>query len=251
MKEKEIISEDNKIFKGLLKLGSARGIKKQGKALISGGRTVKEVLKEFPGLIECFIFTQGQRLSKFHINSNVSLLRLKSELFRRIDFHNTDFPLLVVRVRPFEKWEDSQSQFGCNLCVPFQDPVNVGAVIRSAAAFGVSRIILLQEAANPFLPKAVRAAGSALFRIPILEGPSLKDLEVTSAPIVTLSPVGMDISGYVFPESFYLVPGLEGPGLPDHLRTKTALSIPMENNVESINAALAVGIALYIWRGGI
>ena len=251
MKEKKILSEDNPIFRGILKLDNARGIKKQGKALVSGCRTVKEVLSDFPGLVECLIFKQGQSLSHMKFNNPVPLLRLKSELFRRIDFHNTDFPLLIVRVRPFEKWVDSAPQLGCHLCVPFQDPANVGAVIRSAAAFGAARIILLKEAANPFLPKAVRASGSALFRIPIFEGPGLKDLKVRAAPIVTLSPDGTDISEYIFPKCFYMIPGLEGPGLPDHLRKMTALSIPMENNVESINAALAAGIALYLWKRGV
>jgi tRNA G18 (ribose-2'-O)-methylase SpoU len=69
--------------------------------------------------------------------------------------------------------------------------------------------------------------------------------------MVTLSPDGTDISGYSFPKSFYLVPGMEGPGLPDHLESPQALRIPMENNVESINAALATGIALYLWSRGV
>ena len=40
----------------------------------------------------------------------------------------------------------------------------------------------------------------------------------------------------------------EGPGLPDHLRKAMALSIPMERGVESINAAMATGIILYMWK---
>ncbi|MFX0200597.1 MAG: TrmH family RNA methyltransferase, partial [Candidatus Hodarchaeota archaeon] len=57
-----------------------------------------------------------------------------------------------------------------------------------------------------------------------------------------------DIAKYKFPSSFGLLPGLEGPGLPDNLKQMTSLAIPMEPRVESINAALATGIALYLWR---
>ena len=251
MKEKEITSADNPMFKELLKLERARGIRKQGRALISGMRTVKEVLEEFPGFVENVILSEEHRFESLPVKRSMAAVRMKPELFRRIDFHNTHSPLLVVRVEHRLKWEDTAAPPGCSLCIPFQDPVNVGAVIRSASAFGVSRVILLRDSACPFLPKSVRAAGSALFRIPMLEGPFLRDLRVTSAPIITLSPEGTDISGYTFPESFYLVPGLEGPGLPEHLWNIRALSISMENNVESINAALAAGIALYVWKEGL
>ena len=66
-----------------------------------------------------------------------------------------------------EPWPD-----GCTLFVPFQDPENVGAVIRSAAAFGVARVVLLREAAHPFHPRSSRAAGPALFQVPLQVGPA-------------------------------------------------------------------------------
>jgi tRNA G18 (ribose-2'-O)-methylase SpoU len=121
-------------------------------------------------------------------------------------------------------------------------------VIRSAAAFGVSRVVFLKEAAHPFHHKSIRVAGSALFRVPIFEGPSLYELKPSKVPMITLSPEGKDAKDFKFPSSFCLVPGLEGPGLPDHLRDATCLSIPMESGVDSINAAMATGIVLYVWR---
>jgi tRNA G18 (ribose-2'-O)-methylase SpoU len=66
--------------------------------------------------------------------------------------------------------------------------------------------------------------------------------------MIALSPEGEDIARCSFPSTFGLLPGLEGPGLPSNLKTITTLGIPMESGVESINAALATGIALYLWR---
>jgi tRNA G18 (ribose-2'-O)-methylase SpoU len=248
MIEKEINSSKNPTFKNFLKLERARGIKKQGRAIVSGTRIVKEVLEEFNGSVESILFAADHKPPP--CDGVITSYRLAAELFNKLDFHKTDSPLLVVKVKPFPKWEDEKFVSGCILCVPFQDPANVGAVIRSAAAFGVTGIIMLKEAAHPFLPKSSRAAGSAIFRIPLYEGPSLERLNFSSAPLITLSPEGSNIENYMFPKCFYLVPGLEGPGLPDHLRGIKAISIPMERDMNSLNASMAVGITLYLWRRG-
>jgi tRNA G18 (ribose-2'-O)-methylase SpoU len=175
---------------------------------------------------------------------------LTANLFQQIDRFDTGAPILLVKVAPFPRWDDRSWPAGCTLCLPFQDPTNVGAVIRSAAAFGVSRVLLLEEAAHPFHPKSVRAAGSTLFRIPIRQGPSIHDLRVHNIPMVTLSPEGQDLDHYGFPPKFCLVPGLEGPGLPESLRA-TSLAVPMSAGVDSLNAAVATGIVLYRWRCGL
>ena len=57
---------------------------------------------------------------------------------------------------------------GVRCFVPFQDPENVGAVIRSAVAFGAVPIVLLAEAANPCHPKSIRASGGMVFKANLL-----------------------------------------------------------------------------------
>jgi len=248
MKVKEITSADNPEFKIFLKLTGARGIKKHGLALLSRPKQVREVLKDFPDQCAAIILSDLKEASLEFCTEDISIYHLSSNLFRQVDLFDTGQPILLVRVPRFTRWHDEVREKGCTLCIPFQDPSNVGAVIRSAAAFGVSRIVMLKEAAHPFLPKSVRVAGSALFRITLFQGPSLDELKVSDGPVVTLSQDGRDIGGYRFPETFCLIPGLEGPGLPAHLRATTSLTIPMESGVESINAVLATGIALYLWR---
>ena len=136
------------------------------------------------------------------------------------------------------------------LLVPFQDPANVGAVVRSAAAFGVKKIMLLEEAAMPFHPKSIRASGAQVFHMDFIMGPSIFKLKNLGTPIVTLSTDGVDMNKFEFPESFALLAGVEGPGLPDNFQTDFKISIPIEPIVESLNASVAVSIALYEWRKG-
>jgi len=248
MRVKEITSARNPTFGIFLKIMKARGIRKYGMALLFGSKQVTEVLREFPERSLGLLLTDRHELPGTADPENVALYRLKGELFQQVDLFQTGQPILLVRVDPFVSWDDGSWPEGCTLCIPFQDPANVGSVLRSAAAFGVSRVVLLAEAAHPFLPRSVRAAGSALFRIPMEKGPSLYRLRISQAPLITLSPDGRDIGGYRFPNFFCLVPGLEGSGIPPRLKGETVLSIPMERGVESLNAALATGIALYLWK---
>jgi RNA methyltransferase, TrmH family len=248
MKVKEIKSRQNQDFQAFLKILKGQGVKKQGLALFSGPKQVREILTEFPEHCEGLIFSAKQKMPGTIPALSLQAYSLSAELFREVDAFGTNHPVLIVRVPPFPIWDPGASFRGCTLLIPFQDPSNVGAVIRSAAAFGVTNLVVLNEAAHPFLYKSTRAGGSALFRVPILEGPSIQELGSGASRIITLSPWGEDIRKLSFPESFCLLPGLEGPGLPPDLHHLKSLSIPMEPGVESLNAALATGIALYVWR---
>jgi len=250
MPDKEIRSEHNPTFRVLLKLTRARGIKKHGLALFSGEKQVKEVLREFPERCTALLIPEGQKALPVSREKNIPLYRLRADRFRELDLFDTGHALLVIRIAPFPDWPLGRQSRGCTLCIPFQDPANVGAVIRSAAAFGVDRVVLLEEAAHPFLPKSGRAAGSALLRIPLFQGPSLFSHQMDRVPLITLSPRGKPISKFRFPSAFCLVPGLEGPGIPSHLEKAPSVAIPMAKGVESLNAALATGIVLFHWKTG-
>ena len=248
MKDREISSKHNPTFRKLLKLLTGQGVKEYGQALMAGPKQVGEILKNFPDRCAAVILRENERDSRENVSESVPRVYLSPSLFRELDLYGTDRPLLLVRVDAFPRWRPKDESKGCTLFVPFQDPVNVGAVIRSAAAFGVSRLVVLKEAAHPFHHKSMRAAGSTLLRLPLFEGPSIEALHQSKIPIITLSPKGKDIRRFRFPTAFGLLPGLEGPGLPPNLQGLTALSIPMAAGVESLNAATATAIALYVWQ---
>ncbi len=248
---KTIESEINETFKDLKKLLTPRGIRKQLQTLVSGPKQVAEVLESFPGKCVAWI-SRGDRVPPPPgVPPHLFWYNLAPALFDALDVFGTASPLLLVKIDEPRRWDVSQAlPEGCTLFVPFQDPENVGAVIRSAAAFGVSRVVLLAESANPWHPKAIRASGGMVFRVELLEGPSIADLP-DELPIIPLSSEGESIATFRFPPSFGLLPGVEGPGLPDRFR-RGGVSIPMSPGVESLNAVVATAIALYEWtaRGG-
>ena len=247
---REVASAANPTFKLATDLLTGRGIRKHGQALIAGARIIAEVLDQFPDQVDGYL-TDAKGEPPPESAARFPWFRLADDLFRSLDVAGTRTPLLLVRVPEFAEWSPAAEwPVGCTLFVPFQDPENVGAVIRSAAAFGVGRVVLLKEAAHPFHPKSARAAGTALFQVAIEQGPSIRDLRSPAVPLIALSGTGPDLASEPFPERFGLVAGVEGPGLPYHLRSGPARRIPMAPGVESLNAATAAAIALYAWSVG-
>jgi 16S rRNA (guanine(527)-N(7))-methyltransferase RsmG len=241
-----IESEHNETFKNLKKVLTSRGIKKQSRAIICGDKLVRETIRDFPGHCEAWLSFREDQPPPGDVPEGLAWYCLASPLFQQLDVLGTKSPLLVIRVVLLDQWEPAEGFLpGCNLLVPFQDPENVGAVIRSAAAFGVAQVILLSESAHPYHPKALRASGGAVLRIRLRQGPPLKDLQ-QDLPMVALSPTGRDLAGVVFPPVFGLLPGIEGSGLPENWR-RDAVAIPLQSGVESLNAATATALALYVW----
>ncbi len=242
---REISSATNPTFQHCRDILSGPGIRKHGEAIVSGARIRTEVLDRFANQVLGWITDLDGPSPPAE---SIEWLRLSSPLFKQLDVVGTHDPLLLVRVPEIARWSDEDPwPSGCTLFVPFQDPENVGAVIRSAAAFKVARIVLLREAAHPFLPRASRAAGPALFQVPLEAGPPLADLRVDRVPLIALDVTGEELSDSPFPERFGLVVGAEGPGLPEALRRGQRRRIPIAPGVESLNAATAAAIALHAW----
>jgi tRNA G18 (ribose-2'-O)-methylase SpoU len=248
--QREITSSRNPQYRILKAILESKGIRKHGWALISGEKAVSEIARSHPERVGGWAVCAGKRCSgtPFADSSrSVGCLVLDKKLFDNIDIWGTGGPLVVVRVDPFPIWKDNDFTKGCTLFIPFQDPGNVGTVVRSAAAFGVNRIVLLKEAVHPFHPKSSRAASGTLFQIPFYQGPSINDFICKSVPFFTIDSSGEDISKIDFPAKFGLLPGLEGPGLPENLRSLPSIRIPIKSQVESLNAATATAIVLYFW----
>ena len=237
---KQIESENNAIFKTLKKLLGGRGVKKQGNTLVCGARLVAEVMGRSPDRCLAWITPGDRHAPPTDAPCDLEWFQLAPNLFQALDAFGTKSPIVLFDCPPPTLWEpETGLPAGCSLLVPFQDPENVGAVIRSAVAFDVDQIILLAQSANPFHPKAVRASAGAVFSARLLQGPSLSEIP-QDLPVIALAASGRPLAQVSFPQSFCLLSGMEGPGLPPHWQSH-AVAIPMAPEVESLNAAVATG----------
>ncbi|MDO8290143.1 MAG: RNA methyltransferase [Parvibaculum sp.] len=250
-----IESQQNPQFKIWNDLADGRGIKKHGLYILSGRKLVPEALalisqqflqeiRGFHAEIVALLVADPREADGLPIPANVELYRLTRNLMDKLDTSGTNYPLLVGRVPEIEKADLSVGPQGLELIVALGDPNNLGALMRSAAAFGAKKLILMDGAAHPFHPKTLRAAANAVYGLTLARGPSWEELNQAAGPIVALDSKGADLSSYKWPKDVRIVLGEEGMGIPETLNV-TRLAIPTTGAVESLNATVAASVALY------
>jgi len=129
-----------------------------------------------------------------------------------------------------------------------QDAGNVGSVLRSAAALGVTQVLALKGTAALWSPKVLRAGMGAHFGLRLIEGLELADLEALALPLVAGSshaPTALHAIALPWPCAWVF--GHEGQGVCAALLARCALTvrIPQPGGEESLNVAAAAAVCLY------
>ncbi|MDJ0974637.1 MAG: TrmH family RNA methyltransferase [Planctomycetota bacterium] len=134
------------------------------------------------------------------------------------------------------------------------NPDNVGAIFRTAAAFGAAGVVLDEASASPLYRKAVRTSMGAVIRLPFHHGGRMLDhIEALSGAGVRVLALAPDESGRSIeavrqePGPRALLLGSEGEGLSAAALDAADLRvrIPMDRALDSLNVAAAAAIALY------
>lgn len=139
-----------------------------------------------------------------------------------------------------------------------RDPSNLGAVIRSAAAFGIDTVVLSADCADIYSPKTVRAAMGSLFRVRVV---SVGDFSffVRAARAAGRRVLSAELSDTALPldraglsSDDIVVIGNEGHGVPREISAlcDAGLYIPITEKAESLNASVAASVILWEQRKG-
>jgi len=151
-----------------------------------------------------------------------------------------------------ERWAPAPVGPLCIYLHGVHDPGNVGAVLRSAQAFGASSVALGPGTADPFSPKAVRASMGAIFAVPLARAESAADLP--GVKIALVPGAGDPLPGLWRPSCAYvsssareftIMAGSERDGLPDEVAAQADRIAHIPIHTDSLNAATAAAIALY------
>jgi len=226
-------------------LSSAGEREKQGLMVLEGDHVCGEFLRQTGLHFEQFFYTEKfvstQAFSKFSAEKNG--IMVSEKVLKAISDSKTPSGMAAVAKIPKQLAQENYSF--CFALDRVQDPGNVGTIIRTAAAFGVSAIFLSSGCADVWSPKVLRSAQGGHFYLNLFPNFDLRKLpKVFRGKIFTTDTKGVsvfqtDLSG---PVCFLL--GNEGGGISSAIKkmaTKT-LSIPLQNNFESLNVGIAAGI---------
>jgi RNA methyltransferase, TrmH family len=144
-----------------------------------------------------------------------------------------------------ERWAPAATGPLCVYLHGVQDPGNVGAVLRSAEAFGASCVAFGPGTADPFGPKAVRASMGAVFGVPLARTQDLTGLP--GRTIALVADAGMPLAQLQpsDPGDITLLIGAERDGLPDEVVAAADVIAHIPIRTHSLNAAMAAAVALY------
>ena len=161
---------------------------------------------------------------------------------------------LTIPYKTFKERLKAEPHTALLVLAEVQDPHNVGAVIRSAAAFGLAGVLIPPHNQAPITGTVVKVSAGMAFRIPLVTIPNvntvLRDLKDNGFWVYGLEGEGTTkttTERYSKPAVFVL--GNEGSGIREKTKElcDELLSIPIHSRCESLNAAAATAVVLAGW----
>jgi TrmH family RNA methyltransferase len=237
------------------------------------------------GKVDDLIFIEGLRLSEEALRSRLTIeaMIVSEELLRKervaavinelseaakrfgsvsekllesVSYTKTPQGLVVLAQRPEASETRLAAQLEANplLVVLHQinNPVNVGAILRTSEAAGAAGVITTKNTSDPFSPKSLRGAMGSAFRLPMWNGPSYAEMidwcrergiaTVCADVDAKTAYTGVDWTG---PSALILGPESTGLTAEELELADQRVSIPMKGMAESLNVAVAGGVLLF------
>ncbi|HEY4501432.1 MAG TPA: 23S rRNA (guanosine(2251)-2'-O)-methyltransferase RlmB [Candidatus Paceibacterota bacterium] len=240
----------------------------RGKIYIYGKHALTEALRNTPRVIRKVFLAPDLRDTELRIlleKNNIPTATLAhgrgSELVGRDTAHQgviatMDPSTLLVSLDDFLATlpASGSAKTAVAVLAEVQDPHNVGAIIRSAAAFGLSGVLIPEHKQAGVTGAVVKASAGMVFRIPLVSignvNNTLKVLKEKGFWIYGLAMDGKTTLGtetFDAPAAFVI--GNEGVGIREKTLTScdVTLKVPMHARTESLNAAVSAAVVFYEW----
>ncbi len=255
----KVTSKDNLKLKEYRKLCSSKKYRVEtNRFALEGVRLICDSLKSSAEISELLVTEAGiERLGENFAPLSAAAkntLLISDELARGIG--ETDSPQGVFAICSGSLVKDAlpeSAERGILMLCSLQDPGNVGTILRSAEAFGLSAVIMTSDCPDAASPKVLRASMGAALRIPIFRAAgaeqavlSLKERKI-SVYAAALGEKSVSVDDVSLRNSAVMI-GNEGAGLPDKLAdlADKRVILPISEKSESLNAAMAATV--FAWE---
>lgn len=234
-------------------LRTPRGRRAEGRYVAEGPTLLAEA--ERSGVRPLEIYLTPAALAEFDASrweaAGASVYVVPERAFARLSDLETPSGLLAVFALPADEPAVIFARPGPVLLLAgVNDPGNAGTLVRSAEAFGAAGVLFGRGGADPFAPKVVRAAMGTAFRLPLATvGPdeAVAAARTAGRPIVAADVEGEPLDRATLPPDAVIAVGNERRGVRDWLPAwDLAVRIPQRGAAESLNAAVAGSIVLYV-----
>jgi RNA methyltransferase, TrmH family len=242
-----LTSRDNPKVKRWIRLaGDARYRRSEKRALIEGPHLVAAALQHGIRPVTVLVTEEGAANPEIAALLPANAVVLGKGVFRAIVDSDTPQGLAAEIAIPAGT---NKGDIPTLFLEGIQDPANVGAILRSAAAFGIGRVVLDRACADAWSPRALRAGAGGHFVLGIAETDDLAaEIEAFKGTVACTVPRGgIALADAPLDRGTAWVFGGEGSGLSHETirRADLRVTIPMAPGTESLNVAGAAAICLY------
>ena len=254
-----ITSRDNSLLR---QARAVRDGKADGLIFIEGLRLSEEALRS--GLTIEAVIVSNELAQKDKVRDLIRELEattgraamVNEKLLESISYTSTPQGIVVLAVRPDtgEKHLDNNMKHPALVVVMHRinNPVNVGAILRTAEAADATAAIATMETSDPLSPKSLRGAMGSAFRLPIWHGPTYesaltwcKDRGMTTVCADVHASSRHDEVDWKPDTALILGPESHGLSPEEIALADQSIKIPMKGKAESLNVAVAAGVLLY------
>lgn len=256
---RHIHSLQNDRIKKAVRLRTRRGRQQQGRIIVDGCREVGRALRS--GVEPIDLFVSERDLDLPDVAEVVSLLHslgaqpllVTADVFEKLAFGDRAEGVVLVAQQPERDLDQLLLAPDSLVCVieGVEKPGNVGAVLRTADAAGVSAVIVAGGGTDLFNPNAIRASLGAIFRLPVCSATSPHVIEWLErhrfAVFAARVDGAVDYTKADYRGNAAIVLGSEADGLSSGWTgaSITAVALPMLGIVDSLNVSATAAVLCY------
>ena len=250
-----IQSKDNKTIKHIISLQQRKYRQKFGEYTVEGIRAVTDIGKK--DFLRSILIRESKRseleplVQKGFTVSSVYVVQ--DPIFDKIEHSVNGQGILGIAKKCVNDLHSLIVEDGLYVALDgVQDPGNLGTIIRTAVAAGAKGIFLLKGTVDPYNEKCVRSTMSALCNIPIFEDVTLSEFydfikDNTIKTYVTSLENAKPYHTISYAKRTMIILGNEGNGVSREIieMCDQAITIPMYDDIESLNVSIAAALCMY------